>query len=457
MSRVESRARVHLFLWGSLASLVACGPPAPRYEEVPEWVSAPTQAPPMPTDTARPFERVRWVLNYDMREFDATLTWLREEVPEGPERDRAIGTAALLGAFELDRSELADEGIAAFDAAIAAFPEDARLPVWRGALSFVRGYAAGDRAAVGAAYDELRDAAGEYVGFSSFGLTLTIAADRFADDALLEEASEQYQLMNESFNNLQYDDTVLADERASRLSDWAAAPYNMSGTSALIGDIEARRGNFEEAQVHYYTALNANSGYRWPWRDEVQRRMDDAEALSQRLRASPAQDSMLGVRFVGATGIDAPYRDPRFDGRIGNGSCTLCHTHMNVFDDGEELPELGWIRGTYVAPEGVPNAIPIFFALPDEPEPIPGSFLIGRVAWTGDEPAPGIAPGDVVEWLMPAPPGNFFVAGQIFRGNEVAMQGYTAKELGMLRTLEVRANEVTDITDSEPMQFSPVE
>ncbi|MFK7985150.1 MAG: hypothetical protein AB8I08_03890 [Sandaracinaceae bacterium] len=445
---------------GTLALfLAACAPPAARYEPAPDELASRTALPAIPSDVTRPLDRVIWVMSVDLRVLDETLVWLRDTVPPSPVRDRALGAAVLLAAFELDRSDLAEEGIAAFDRAIGAFPEDARLPVWRATLAFVAAYRDGNRDAVDAAYDALRQSSERYAGFSVFGFTLAVASDRDADPALVDEALERYAAMNEAFMEMQFDGDPRTAERVSRLGDWSHATYNMAGTAALIGDMHARAGNVDAAASSYYQSLHTNTAYRWPFRDAVRARLEDAAGVSERLAQSPPDETMLGVHFVGATGVDEPIRDARFGGRIGNGSCTLCHTRLDVFDadvfdaDVQPVAEVGWVRGTYRAPEGVDNPMPVFFALPEDSTSPPGGFLVGRVAWTGESPAAPSRPGDAVEYLVPTIPGRWFIAAQVLDGEGVRLQGYTARELGMQRFLDVRAGEVTDITDSPPMEL----
>ncbi len=62
-------------------------------------------------------------------------------------------------------------------------------------------------------------------------------------------------------------------------------------------------------------------------------------------------------------GVRAESIDPRVGGRVGNGACTICHTHASRFDVPESVEEKGWIRGRLAEVPGVPNPLPTVFAL----------------------------------------------------------------------------------------------
>jgi hypothetical protein len=428
--------------------LVACGPGAARYTRVPTTLAGPTVVPPMPTDPSDPLARVVFCLNYDLRTFDDTWTWLEDTVPEGPERDRALAVASLLGVSELDRLDLLEPGLAAFDRAIVAFPDDPRLPLWRAFLAFRLARASGDAEAVAQAYQGLRDGATTYSDFTLFGLTLSVAGDPDASPALLEEALAAYDRIFSEADQHQFSSDPVDRARGPRVfGDLSTALYNIPGTNALRGDIAARLGNTELAQRSYYTAIHSNLGHRWLWREEVERRLADVEGLSRRLAARPAEDHMLGARYVGALGTSERVTDPWLQGRLGNGSCTLCHTALSTYDAGREAAPVGWVHVRYRRPAAVEAAMPLFFVLPDAEEGSrPESFLLsvvqapGLPAFTPDEPFSDA-------WI-PAPPGSWFVAGQITRGGVPTHSTYTARELGMPRFIEVREGEVADITDA---------
>jgi hypothetical protein len=233
----------------------------------------------------------------------------------------------------------------------------------------------------------------------------------------------------------------------------------MPGTQALMGDMAARAGDVDRAKRHWFTAARANEGYRWAFRDELLERLElGPEAVAEAIAAGEIMP--FGARFVGAIGTPEPYRDPRFDGRVGNGSCTLCHTRLSAHDDpsgDSDVLEVGWIRGTMILPEGVPNPAPNLFALPD-PDARPEGFMIGRVNWDQDldpEPLAPYAEGAEVEYLIPSTPGLVFVAGRIGVDDRVDYSAYLPQTLGPPRYIEVRAGEIADITAGRPLEFVP--
>lgn len=452
---MNPRARLIPPLFALLAS--ACAQPDPVYLPAPEHLLSATQVPPMPSDPDDPWARVVWTMNYDLREFDGTWAWLEDEATPGLERDRSMGAAALLGVAELDRFELLGPGIDSLAAAIAADPEDGRLPAWRAYLVTLEAMRAGDEAGIEAGYEAMRAATDAYTSFSLFGVTLTVAGDPNADEALIREALDEYDRLLVDFGELQYEDDALSQARGSRLGDWASAPFNMPGTQALMGDMAARAGEHDRAKRHWYTALRGNEAYRWAFRDEVQERLDlGPEAVAEAIAAGELQP--FGARFEGALGTPEGFVDPRFEGRVGNGSCTLCHTRLGAFDDPTESSssmEVGFIRGTMVLPEGVPNPMPNLFALPGQ-DSTPKGFQIARIEWNQDEskaPLPAPEPGTEIEYMIATPPGLQFVAGRIGVDDRVDFDAYTARTIGPPRYIDVRAGEIADITNAKPMVF----
>jgi tetratricopeptide (TPR) repeat protein len=432
--------------------LAACGPARPVYSTVPTALTARVVVPEMPRNPADPLGQLVWVLNYDLREFDSTWAWL-QALPPSPERSRAIAVAILMGTAELDRRELTSD-LSAFDEAIAAFPGDARLPLWRAFVVFLDALWANDRPRVAEARAALRATSTSYQGFTLFGLTLTTAADPEATEAELREALDAYESIRRDFEELQFDTSAEGRERALRLGDWASAPFNMAGTNALTGDIAMRVGDYELARRYYYTATRVNVASRWAWRAEVERRLADVEGLHTRFDVRPAQDHMLGARYRGAIGTPEEVSDPYFGGRVGNGSCTLCHTALGAPDAGLPNAEVGWVRIRYARPEGTHTAQPVFFALPSDSdrEAIPVGFSIGVVR--NDVFGPYDPDAPFLDTWIQAPAGSWFIAGNIIRNEEATALAYTAKEFGMPRYIDVRVGEVADITDAI-MQWGP--
>jgi len=437
--------------------LAACAQPAPQYTTAPPHLLSATTVPAMPSDPDDPWARLLWTMNYDLREFDATLTWLETKATPGLERDRSLGAAALLGVAEIDRFNLLELGVASLGDAIAADPEDGRLPAWKAYLVTLQAMRADDPAGVEAGYEAMRVATKDYTSFSLFGVTLMVAGDPKADAALIQEALDYYDLLMVDYGGLQYLDDERSRERGSRLGDWASAPFNMPGTQALLGDMAARAGDGDRAKRHWYTALAGNEGYRWAFRDEVLARLETgSEAVAKAIAAGELQP--FGARYAGALGTSETFVDPRFGGRVGNGTCTVCHTRLSAFDDpsgSSTTVEVGFIRGTMVLPPKVPNPLPNLFALPGRDE-TPTAFQIGRIQWDQDqsaEPLPPPTAGAEVEYVIAVPPGKHFVAGRIGVDGRVDYTAYTARTIGLPRYVEVRAGQVADITASKPMVF----
>lgn len=400
--------------------------------------------PDRPTDTTKPLAAVIWALNYDLRQFETVWSWLHSEVPAGAERSRALGAAGLIAVAELDQYDRLDEAVAAFDEAIPQLPDDARLPCWRAYLVYLKARHSGDADAVRASFDGLREAAKTHPAFTEFGVTLAVAGWADAPQDLLDEGRAAFDKVLSATNDLAVSSAPLDRDRLRRIFDTPIAPYNVPAMQAMIGDLAVRAGKKDEAGRGYYTALHSNNAYRWPWRKEVERRMKGVDALATGLAARPATETMLGSEGLDALGVSSKVSDPRFSGRIGNGSCTVCHTHVSVFDLGEQADQVGWVRGKMKKIDGA-DAYPTSFVLPKGDDAIPGGFGIGPFV-DATAPRDFDAQDSMFDgtFIAPAAPGTYFVAIQAdIKGQ--AYQGYSAREFGQQWWFEVKAGEVTEI------------
>lgn len=434
------------------AVLTACVSPA-RVAPPPTFLEAETP-PPRPTDPAAPLDAVMWTMGYDLRAFDSVWRWLHDEVPEGPERSRAIGAAAMLGVFELDRSELAPEALSAFEDAIEGFPDDDRLPMWHAYVRFAAARDGGDPDVIEAALDDLRAAGERYPEFNLFGLTLSIGSYEDAPPELVAEGRRAFDEVGTASAALQLATDARSLERSRRIFDTPITPFGIPAMMAMIGDLAVRDGDLDAARRAYFTALRANGAHRWPWRAEVERRLEDVESVQAGFAARPATESSFGSQSHGSMGVRAPRTDLRFGGRIGNGSCTVCHTHVSSPDAGEPIAEVGWIRGRYLPIEGVPNALPTAFALPADQALPPGGFAIGPPI-APDAPRDFYARDALYDgtFVIPAVPGTYFVALQLVADGRT-YGGYSARELALQWFVEVEPGLVTDIS-AYPIVLTP--
>ena len=384
---------------------------------------------------------VRWTLNYDLREFDSVWTWLHS-LPKSPTRDRAIAAAGLIAVAELDLNVF-DETLNAFNESIPSFPDDARLPLWRAYVQHLKARKNNDAAALAASWDALRRTSVDYPGFTLFGLTLAIGGDASATPELLEEGLRAFDAVIDDTERMQ----LLAHpgdlQRSRRLGDSPIAPFNIPAMQAMIGDLALRLDRPEVAARAYYTATRANFAYRWPWRAEVQRRLENMNAVKEGFKAGT--EWSLGSRGVGAMGVPTPVTDARFGGRVGNGSCTVCHTHVSTLDEGATA-DVGWLKVRVKSPASIPNLQPVAFALPDGKDPIPTGFAIAP--YIDSEAGYDFDVNEALfkgEYFIPASPGRWFVAVQASsEGTEY--QGYAAQGLGAQWFVDVKAGTVADLT-----------
>jgi hypothetical protein len=431
-------------LVASLLSVAACY--STPVATPPETFTAAETVPARPTDTTAPLAAVIWTLNYDLREFDTVFTWLETAVPDSPERDRALAAASLIAVAELDRYDALAPALPIFDRAIAEFPLDARLPCWRAYLVYLQARATPDAGTIDASLDGLRAAAKQYPAFTEFGVTLAIGGLELATDDELMEAVTAFDAVVTDSEHLETTTDPLDVSHLRRIWDTPIAPYNLPAMQAMIGDLQLRRADKDDATVAYYTALHANNAARWPWRTEVQRRFDNLDTVATGLTSHPATESSLGSQGKGALGIRAPTYNPRFSGRIGNGSCTVCHTHVSTFDLGESADAVGWVKARMGPVDGLPNAVPTGFLLPSGANAIPAGFGLGPYI-----DAAGPRDFDTRDalydgtFIVPAPAGTYFLAIQVKQG-DTTYQGYSSREFGKQWFFELEAGELLDLS-----------
>lgn len=421
------------------ALFLACAPP-PEVTPPTSLVAAPS-IPAAPFDADVPMKAVRWTLNYDLREFDTVWTWLHT-LPKSATRDRAIAAAGLIAVAELDR-DLFAETLTAFDDAIPSFPEDARLPLWRAYVRHLEARKAGNTAAVEASFNELRQTSTDYPGFTLFGLTLAIGGHADASPELLEEGLRAFEAVVADTERMQ----LLAHgsdlQRSRRLGDSPIAPFNIPAMQAMIGDFAVRLGRNDVAARAYYTATRSNFAYRWPWRAEVQRRLETLTSMKEGFENGT--EWSIGSSGVSALGVNTARFDTRFGGRVGNGSCTVCHTHVSTLDE-QGAPDVGWLKVKVKSPAGIPNLQPVAFALPDGKDPIPSGFAIGP--YIDSEAGYDFDVNEALytgEYFVPASAGRWFVAVQA-SSEGVDFQGYAAQGLGAQWFVDVKPGVVHDLT-----------
>ena len=435
-----------------LAVATAACRPAPVMEPAPaEWQAA-TAIPDRPEDPADPMARMVWMMQYDNRDFDATWAFLNDVATPGPDRDVALGAAAFLGVFELSRVDVLDAGVAAFDRAIEARPEDARLPLWRAMLLWKAAYLDGDEAAIASAYDLLRETGEPYAGFTLFGMTMSVAADREATPELISEGVAAYQTIFDRTLGYQVGD---GGWRAERLGDWEHAPYNQPGTGVMYGDLLLMDGDVEAAEDAYWQALNTNLAYKWPFRDVALEQFDRLDSRRDGLSGQPSTDVPFGAAWLGARGADDTAELPGFGGRIGNGTCTVCHTGLSAYDaDTVAAREMGYVRFRYEKPAEIDTPFPVFLGLDGpEPEEPPAGLTVGQLQ-VGDR---SIDNGDgTFTAVLPLEPGRWFVVGEIDTGpeNGLVLTTYMRNGIGAPRYLDVEAGMITDFTDGPALRWT---
>jgi hypothetical protein len=164
----------------------------------------------------------------------------------------------------------------------------------------------------------------------------------------------------------------------------------------------------------------------------------------------------LRCRLEGGPRVDEALALDGFEGRIGNGSCTVCHTALTAFDSDAVAPkEVGYVRFRFEQPEGVDTPFPVFLGLDGpEPEERPAGLNVGplriRDRMTTDD---GIS-----TTVLALEPGRWFVVGQLDGGTtapEISQSTYMPNSIGAPRFLDVEAGRITDVTDSPALRWAP--
>jgi hypothetical protein len=435
-------------------TLAGCAPSTTVSSRDPTWV-APEKIPPMPRDPRDPVARVSWVLGYDMREFDRAMRWLDKDVPEGPERTRARALAHMLGMGELGRAELIRPGIALFEQAARDFPGDGRLSLWHAYMLYMAAWIERDAELRDDALDRLWGCIPVDPRFNTVGPELTVAGDPAAAPATLEKARVAlYDVMRETLD-LQLVGDAVARAKLRRSWNSPLTPYLISATFAMKGDISILTGDVATARREYYKAIHDSQAFRWPWRAEVARRFENTDAVAAGF--ADGGEYALGSTFPWARGVGPSYAIETFGGRVGNGTCTFCHSHVSVFDDTEATPPaVGWIRGQFRVDGEIPDPAPYFYALASTRKDAKPAGLYVGLQIPPDAPPDYYLRDDLYrdEFLLTVPPGRYFVAGVLSTGDDgkgrlgtTQYKGYTRGFLGLPRYVTVEVGTVTDARD----------
>ncbi len=196
-----------------------------------------------------------------------------------------------------------DEAQRNLDAAVPLLPEDRRVPGFRAAITFTRGFAAQNESLKQVGLQQLRAAVDLYPEFNNFDFIGTVAPVVSPSDPLFAEA-------------LGY----VGDPLTSACSPFTEpiicgnlgkAAHNVEGALVLFGDLYAKAGDTDRAKGFYRLAQASGasfptSGGTWPF----------AYLVAERLRTASER-----VRLYRD---DDPSNDPLLVG-YGKESCAVCH------------------------------------------------------------------------------------------------------------------------------------
>jgi len=198
---------------------------------------------------------------------------------------------------EADRAEI----VRAHDAlnrAASLLPDDRRVPGFRGAATYMRGFVLEDRALLQLGLEQLRDSIRIYPEFNSFSFIGVVAPTVSANDPLYAEVME-----------------YVGDPLTAACSPFTEpeicgnagkAPHNIEGSLVLFGDLFAKAGDANRAAGFYRLAKTPFSPTPWRFAYVIEERL---RTLSERIRLYQDSD---------------PSNDPPLIGYRAE-ACAVCH------------------------------------------------------------------------------------------------------------------------------------
>ena len=242
---------------------------------------------------------------------DEAVQLLEQAVARDPQDGRSYFLLGMMHLFQLSRenTDIADpserakaeieQASTALDAAVPLLTGDTRVPGFRAGATYVRGVLLGELETERLGLTQLRDAFALYPLFNTFDFIGTVPAIVAPGDPLLAEA-------------VSYLEYALSPEGLARCTpricfNEGKAPHNIEGSFLLFGDIFAKAGDRDRAQMYYQGSASFAAASGWRFRASIEERL---ATLDQRIALYQDGD---------------PANDPPVLGRVGTESCAYCH------------------------------------------------------------------------------------------------------------------------------------
>lgn len=146
----------------------------------------------------------------------------------------------------------------ALSAAVPLLPEDRRVPGFRAAATYMRGFVHGDQAQVQQGLVELRAAVTLYPEFNNFDFIGVVAPTVSADDPLYQEVLFY---VGDPLNG-----ACSPFDQPEICGNAGKAPHNLEGALILFGDLFAKAGDARKARGYYTLAGTPFPGTEGTWR-----------------------------------------------------------------------------------------------------------------------------------------------------------------------------------------------
>lgn len=176
---------------------------------------------------------------------------------------------------------------AAFEAASALAPDDHRLPGWLGPLKIAIGNATADDPLIAEGFSDIDEGVAAYPEFNLFVRALARANAAPGSAELAEAVEAMWQTLDvcagepvdrENLDYAPYMD-LETDTGVKRVC-WndEKARHNFEGFFLYFGDLLVKSGDPDTAQAAYQSAQLSSTYRTWPYRAELEARIEDAPA-----------------------------------------------------------------------------------------------------------------------------------------------------------------------------------
>lgn len=222
-----------------------------------------------------------------------------------------------------------------FEEAARLSPGDHRIPGWLGSVRVPLGRLQANPERVAEGYRALEEGVRLYPEFNHFTAAFTLARlppdhERFPEALAHMQANVQRCSGSADASPEDANPYELARRADPACANTSRAPHNFEGFLLTYGDILVKAGRGDEAREAYRRARSAPEYHRWPYREVLENRIQEAHEAARHFRALTGEPDGGGK----AGSQEAP---PELI--FGSGySCSACHTRESGG------PSMAWPR-----------------------------------------------------------------------------------------------------------------